>query len=486
MAGLAEAPDTSGTAVTSAVTTSFAFGWQMSRLYAGVLSLAAMPRLDDDLPGLSALPAAQLVKLGLAQADMALGRLKAFLGDVTLPTTDAVRAATAMPDPHHDAIRKAILNLHIALLVELTAADFRLGKAYGLGRALADTCAQEHGDETGRRKALVHHLEPHRAQVIIGWLDDLKTVFPAHASQGVADSLRLWEGWAAAMPLAAADPATVNAITRDLHRCGQRWRAVLSGEKDATDLLEISDYVNAARGTLTQGAAVAWALAMRLWAPLAVAVALVGIGIWLIIANHGTAQVIAGLGAIAGGLGITWRSAAGSLQHLSLDLVRPLWGAQIDQVVAARLTPEVQRDYAAAVQQPRGRMRRALRALRTPDSQAPGPVPAMYAGPQPGVPQAPVQQAPVQQGPVQQGPVQQGPVQQGPVQQGPVQQGPVQQAPAGQAPVQQATPQQPSGPQEAGPQEAAPGPGPASTATSTDVPQPRPPAPGSSVPPSGT
>ena len=55
------------------------------------------------------------------------------------------------------------------------------------------------------------------------------------------------------------------------------------------------------------------------------AAALIGVGIWLIVANHSTAQVLAGLGTIAGGLGITWRSAAGALGHLSLDLVRPLW-----------------------------------------------------------------------------------------------------------------------------------------------------------------
>lgn len=53
------------------------------------------------------LPAAQLVKLGLAQADMALSRLKAFLGDAPLPSTDAVREETEKSSPDRDAIRKA-------------------------------------------------------------------------------------------------------------------------------------------------------------------------------------------------------------------------------------------------------------------------------------------------------------------------------------------------------------------------------------------
>jgi hypothetical protein len=359
---------TSASAVTSAVTTSFAFGWQMARLYTGPLSSAAGPRLEQDLPGLSGLPAAQLVKLGLGQADVALSRLKAFLGDAQLPTTDAVRAATEKDPPDRDAIRKAILDLHVALLIQLTAADYRLGKA--------DTCAPAHGDETERRRVLEHHLEPHRALVMIAWLDDLKTVLPAHASQGVVDSLGRWTLWAETVGLTTLDPKAVSDTTRVLHRCGQRWRAILSGEKDALDLLTTSDYVSAARGTLTRVGAIARSLARQLWGPLAVAAVLIGVGIWLIIANNSTAQVLAGLGTIAGGLGITWRSAAGALGHLSLDLVRPLWEAQIDLTVGTRLTPLPQRHYVPWLERRRSRVGRAWHELRTADREAPRGVPA--------------------------------------------------------------------------------------------------------------
>ena len=384
VAGQAQASGaTSASAVTSAVATSFAFGWQMARLYTGPLSSAAEPRLEQDLPGLSGLPAAQLVKLGLGQADVALSQLKAFLSHAQLPTTDAVRAATEADPPDPDAIRKAILNLHVALLIQLTAADYRLGKAYGLGRALADTCASVHGDETERRQALAHHLEPHRAFVMAGWLDDLKTVLPAHASQGVADSLNRWTQWAETVRLATLDPKAVNDTTRMLHRCGQRWRALLSGEKDAQDLLTTSDYVSVARGTLARVGTIARSLAWQLRGPLAVAAVLIGVGIWLIVANNGTAQVLAGLGTIAGGLGITWRSAAGALGHLSLDLVRPLWQAQIDLAVASRLTPLPQRDYLPGLERPRSRLGRAWRELRTADPEAPRGAPAKQDPSQP-------------------------------------------------------------------------------------------------------
>jgi hypothetical protein len=343
----------------------------MARLYTGPLSSAAEPELAQDLPGLSGLPAAQLVKLGLGQADVALSRLRGFLGDAQLPTTDGVRAATQADPPVRDAIRKAILDLHIALLIQLTAADYRLGKAYGLGRALADTCSTAHGDETERGRALRDHLEPHRVLVMTAWLDDLKTVLPDHACQSVADSLERWARWAETADLATLDPRAVNDTTRVLHWCGQRWRAVLSGEKDARDVLTTSDYVSAARGTLVRAGSIARSLARQLLGPLAAAAVLIVVGIWLIIANHSTAQVLAGLGTVAGGLGITWRSAAGALGHFSLDLARPLWESEIDHAVAARLTPLPQRDYVPQAEQ-RRRFRWLRRAVHAADPGPPG------------------------------------------------------------------------------------------------------------------
>jgi hypothetical protein len=180
-----------GQAAVVAVTTAFSLGWQMARLYDGPTSSNTAPKPVDDLPGLSALPAASLVTLGLAQCDAALKRLAAFLGNGTgLPTTAPVREQVSKTPKDGDQIRTAILALHIDLLVALAAADFRLGKAYGLGRALADTCASAGDDQAARKAALQHHLEPHRALVLVGWLDDLKTVLPAHAAAAVTDSFQ--------------------------------------------------------------------------------------------------------------------------------------------------------------------------------------------------------------------------------------------------------------------------------------------------------
>jgi hypothetical protein len=352
--------------VFDAVTTSLALGWQMARLYTGSLSSAAEPALDEDLPGLSALPPTSLVELGLLQADNALARLLTFLPDgASLPDTAAVRAAGAENDGADDALRASILDLHVALLVDLTAADYRLGKAYGLGRALADTCSSVPGDHSEHRGALEHHLEPHRALVLVGWLDDLKTVLPGHSGQAVADSLQRWIRWAEASDLGTFDSHSITQAMRGLHRAGQRWRAVLSGEKQAQDVLATADYVVAARGAIARAGAITRSFVWQLKWPLAAATALILVGITLMFINNSTAQVVAGLGTVAGGLGITWRSAAGSLGRVSLNLGRPLWAAQIDVVVGDALTQAPQREYVAQRQSQR-RLLRAWRELRSP------------------------------------------------------------------------------------------------------------------------
>lgn len=356
------------TPTTEAVTAAFALGWQMARLYGGQLSSNAEPRLDEDLPGLSKLPAASLVTLGLAQADAGIERLDAFLKDrTTLPTTEAARAEIARERPDRDAIRKAILNLHVGLLITLTAGDYKLGKAYGLGRALADTCVATDPEPSQRKKALEHHLQPDRAQVLTGWMDDLKTVLPTHSAQDVIDALGCWVRWAQDADVTTFNDEKVRENTRALHSCGQRWRAVLSGEKNAKDLLMTNDYVSASRRVLARVGTIARSLARQLAVPLAGTVALVGAGVTLMFLNNGTAQVLAGLGTVVGGLGITWRSAANSFGRVSLDLGRPLWEAELDIAVGNRLTPTPQREYMASLKRPNGRVRRAWREFRTPD-----------------------------------------------------------------------------------------------------------------------
>ena len=60
---------------------------------------------------------------------------------------------------------QTVLNLHRELLSTLTAADYRLGTAYGLGRALADTCRSPTD-----QASLAAEFAPHRdSQLRRGW-----------------------------------------------------------------------------------------------------------------------------------------------------------------------------------------------------------------------------------------------------------------------------------------------------------------------------
>lgn len=354
-----------------------ALGWQMARLYESPVGEQADPKLKDDLPGLSELPSRARLKLGVEQADVALAELAVVLDTrASLPSTDELKAELAKQPADRDATRQAILDLHVDLLVRLTAADFRLGKAYGLGRALADTCRSPDGTPAQRRKSLVHRLEPGRLRQLSGWLDDLKTVLPAHGAHAVCDSIERWRTWAESERLVELDAVRLARTSRTLHRCGQRWRALLSGEKDARDLLEISDYVSAARGTLTDAGRIARSMLWQMRIPLVLATALIVAGLALMFLNRSSAQVIAGLGTVAGGLGVTWRSTSAWLGRVSLDLVDPLWEAQLDRVLGNILTPAPQRDCVPELQRPLGRWRRAWRELRAADPNAPGGVPA--------------------------------------------------------------------------------------------------------------
>jgi hypothetical protein len=316
------------------------------------------------------LSASSLTLLGIDQADAALKQIGSFLGaDHDLPNTDELRGLASQDSHDEKAIRAAILALHGDLLVKLTAADFSLGKSYGLGRALADTCAPARGTPAQHRESIKAHLEPHRALVLVGWLDDLRTTLPDHAGHAVADSLERWVRWAG-KELDRLDDAGMEEATHHLHRQGQRWRAILSGEKACKDLLGIEGYIIAAQGVLRRIGQIAHSLVGQLKLPMLVAALLLGVGIALMFISNSTGQALAGLGAVGGALGITWKSAASSLGGLGLRLGEPLWGAQLDGVIADSVTPVPQREFrepatppvaSPAAARPTGRSRLTIR-----------------------------------------------------------------------------------------------------------------------------
>jgi hypothetical protein len=315
------------------VSVAFTLGWQMAELYQPAAWPSSAPTPGQDLPGMSELSGAQHALVGLDHVDVALHRLDATITEygLTAPTTTEARQALAGATPSNAAFRKEIFELHVSLLSTLTAAGFNVGTAYGLGRALADT-TREPKDRAG----LEEQLGRDRVANIQAWLADLTSVLPTHSANTVKASLEEWRDWAAEPQ--SSKTADVAKIVRLLRRQGQRWRALLSGEKQATDLLELQDYVLAGSDMLKRLGSLTWRFLGRFVLLILAAAAVFAGGVVLIVADTSSAQVVAGIGAVLASLGATWKGVGGSLGKAAAHLERPLWEASLDDQITTALT----------------------------------------------------------------------------------------------------------------------------------------------------
>src|SRR3954468_9069748 len=280
------------------VSVAFAMGWQMAELYRPDQRTTRAAAHPEDLPGLSAFDDAQLTELGLAQLHGGLTKLRERIEHSGQDLTAVVNAAGALREAPDAATRASrVLKLHVRLLSALVAADFRLGKAYGLGRALADTCRNPE-DMTGLRR----EFDPDRVASLRGWIADLSSALPPHAGHSVGDSLQRW------CKRLAAEPATaekqLDDLLRRLRRQGALWRALLSGEKFGHDMLELSNYARAAESLFVRLRDLSLHFIGRFRLLIGLIVALFAAGVALAVLLDDSGSTAAGLGAIAASLGL--------------------------------------------------------------------------------------------------------------------------------------------------------------------------------------
>jgi hypothetical protein len=318
----------------------------MSEIYAGPV-YAKKPEnrvLSRDLPGLGDLEGYELVRLSIEQIDAELHLLAGPSAEVgvdlpALPQSVLDHGlATGSGDPRRD-----LFFFHLDLLEKLTAADFRLGKAYGLGRALADTSLlpRPMAPETFTKA-----FKPERIGTLTGWLDDLKGVFPSYAASATSHSLRAWVAWVAA-PCIDGRPVHISGggdkLTRALRAQGRLWRGLLSGERLGTDLLSVDDYVAAARAMVTHTARIA-AHFFKAWRWWVVGVLLVLAGLLALIfaGLHGNSKTVTAIITILGALGLSWKGVSASLGKVVAKVEPHLWDAEVGAAVcqAATLLPE--------------------------------------------------------------------------------------------------------------------------------------------------
>ncbi|MDQ6796554.1 MAG: hypothetical protein M3011_00775 [Actinomycetota bacterium] len=343
----------------------FALGWNMAQLFHGRIP-ATSPETPAGVPaklaGISDLDDLAKVRLLASEVVVGVHRVCTFGDEGLIPVgLSTLRALFEASSRNPEEVRREISSVHDALLAHLTAADFRLGKAYGLGRALAETTMVPSVDH---RESFTRPFDPFRLGRLETWLSDLKSVFPAHATEGVRGSLRTWASWVKNPEMELWSDATrqvvghravdwASADDRDriagaLGRQAQVWRAMLSGEKLGTDLLSTEHYVTAAKQLVDRLGELLrkffWGYKMAV-AGAAVVVVAVVVGLLSVLSR--SSAVVAGAAATVGAVGISWKGVGGTLGKALSRAERPLWDAALDAsivIAATRLPQEVTHD----------------------------------------------------------------------------------------------------------------------------------------------
>lgn len=312
----------------SRVWVAFALGWQMAELYRPDRRRKATSASADDLPGLGRLTVDEWTRLGLDQVQAGIAKLRSAIDAAGLDVPDAEAFEATVPSIVDLGQRQQkIREFHVDVLATLTATDFRLGKAYGLGRALADTTR----DPNDFRE----EFKEGRIQNLTEWILDLATAFPPHAAHAVASSLKAWREWVASPQNSAANQGDVLPMLRSQ---GRTWRSLLSGEKLATSVLATGDYVKAGEGLIERSKSLAGQFLHHYWWLATIIVVLFAGGIAVIFLVGDTKAIAAGVATILASLGLTWRGVGATLGTAAVRLEEPIWGAELDAVICRRIT----------------------------------------------------------------------------------------------------------------------------------------------------
>ncbi len=311
------------------VSEAFALGWQMSEIYRPDAPAEAPPVQAGDLPDLSQLSSTNWDEIGLFQLQAGISKLSEAIMVAGLTVPDAQKFAAELRPLTGEERADALKRFHIDLLATLTAADFRLGKAYGLGLALADAT---------RFPANYHvELQSSRVSVLADWIRALASAFPPHASSAVAPSIERWSAWAANPP--ESGEGNEAQMLPHLQPQGRLWRSLLSGEKRPVDMLQQIDYLTAGEQSLKNAGSLARRfLRHYLWACLG-ALGLLIAGIVVMVVSGSAAGIVSGAAAILAGLGFGWKTIGTSLGAAAARVEAPLWGAALDEVIYRRITP---------------------------------------------------------------------------------------------------------------------------------------------------
>ncbi len=343
------APDAAVDAPVIPVSQAFSLGWNVCLLYLSnaVPSWEEWRDAPERLPAPSGFSEREQSLIRLGQVRSTIDRFNAQFatsgGDGSLLSRASGHLNALDGDQHGERPdpRRDLYHAHRALSQALSAGDPRLAKAYHLGVSLA-TISNAPRDERSLKQEFGR---PNIAQLGEG-LADLSSLFPDHASRAVRLSCGEWRRWVEKPEYGRSGPISIGSaremvwgddgddIRASLARQGEVWRALLSGEKSGVAMLELHAYFATAVRALKHGAR----LVRGVLLPIAVALVLLLVGSFLLVKNPGAGATALGVVTVAGAVGITWKGILGGLGSVAARLQRPVWGAALDEEIAAAIT----------------------------------------------------------------------------------------------------------------------------------------------------
>ena len=311
------------------VSAAVALGWQMAKLYHSPVHKGPVtdPLQEGRLPGLSGFSAAAHSKWLGEQIAATTARLVLVPPQALLDALDVVLGLLASENRDRGATLGALFTLHCRLVEALNVTDFRLGKAYGLGRALAETVLVPVASGTDdAEREFRELLGARRLSTIKNWLVELKTLLPDHAAYAVSRGLDDWRDWAASH----GTPADWRNAHTAMHMQGYLWRGLITGEKAAVDMLSLSGYLAAARQIARRAW---WLILLTVGAAVAVVVAM-----FLLHSIPPTARLIAALAWLGGTLFAVLKASGALFGSAVKGAEGWLWQTELDESVAEAAT----------------------------------------------------------------------------------------------------------------------------------------------------
>jgi hypothetical protein len=311
------------------VAVAIGLGWYLAALShpGDVMHSAAAAR--GDLAGLAALEEGLVLDYCESQVEVAFTRPQAMVAraGLELPSLEKLKECMKDAAPR----REAAGHVENRVAAVLGAVDFKLGKAYGVGRALLNLTTRPSADAT-----LKAHVTEARAAPVMAAIDDLSSALAPHAGHSVRASVHEWRiSITSGSAVAPEEHATWLALARQ----GELWRALLAGEKSGLDMLEIEDHVDAAERLSKRMRTVVLRVLMKFPELVALVVARLVVGIVvLVVFRDSAAAIVAGAGTILASVGLTWRGAGRSLGGVAARLEQPLWGAELDIAITQAIT----------------------------------------------------------------------------------------------------------------------------------------------------